>query len=312
MDNESFNHEPREESTMYECDEGFADNGQQDDEPLGANSPEPHQFSRVYQLYTELDDDRQHDEPLEADSSDPRQLFLIHQFHSTLYDATQPASEMEIFCPQPIRQYPTHKVILQPELFEDSDADMSEPIFDDEDFNSRLFEDWHLDMSEPIFVDEEFSPEHLSVSSKTPPNPPELRKSFSARHDTPFSEFRYDGKNYDESVEAVNNFPARHDTPYPKFNDDDKDGDDELIEIDSPEIGRFFPAPDHQFCLTSYDPKPVLKCDDEVFGVLEPRVLSLSPLLPAPILDHAESKLETRMRIFFLSLVLSNEVMRMT
>lgn len=297
---------------MYECDGGFADDGQQDDEPLGANSPEPHKLSRVYQLYTELDDDQQHDEPLEADSSDPRQLFLIDQFHSTLYDATQPASGMEIFCPKPIRQYPTHKVILQPELFEDSDVNMSETIFDDEDFSSKLFEDWHLDRSEPIFFDEEFSPKHLSVTSKTPPGPPELRKSFSARHCNPYSEFRDDGKNDDEAVEAIKNFPARHDTPYPKFDDDDKDGDDESIEIDSPEIERFFPAAGHQFCLTPYDHKPVLKCDDEVFEVLEPRVLSLSPLLPATIPDHAESKLETRMRIFSLSLILSNEVMKMT
>lgn len=69
-----------------------------------------------------------------SSSPEPRQIFPVHQFHSTLYDPQPPSSpapqrDTEILCPKPRRQYPTHKVILQPELFEDWFVDMSEPIF---------------------------------------------------------------------------------------------------------------------------------------------------------------------------------------
>lgn len=252
MDNGSFSHKPREASTIYEYEEGFADAGQQANKPLGAKSPEPHQFSRVYQLYPELYVDQQDGEPIEVDSREPRQLFRGYQFRYTSYDPLQSASKMGIFCPKPIRNYPTHKAILQPELFEDWYVDMSEAVFDHEEFSSELFGDWHLNMSEPICVHEALSPEHLSVSSKTSPSPPELRKSFPARHDTPYPEFGDDDKGDDESVEADSptpprpvlpkNFPTRHDTPYPEFGDDEKGDDDESTEADSPELGRLFSA----------------------------------------------------------------------
>ena len=70
-------------------------------------------------------------------SPEPPQIFPLHQVHSTAYDPKPtPETETEIqpviFCPKPIRQYPTHKVILQPKLFEDWFVDMSEPVFIDE------------------------------------------------------------------------------------------------------------------------------------------------------------------------------------
>lgn len=183
--NGSFSHKPRAASSIFEYEEGFADDGQQDDEPLGEKSPESHQFSRFYQLSTELYVGQQDDEPLEVDSRDPRQLFPGHQFQYTSY---HPLSAMAITCPKPIRNYPTHKVILEPGLFEDWHVDMSEPIIDHEEFSSDLLVDWLLNLSEPICVDEALGPEHSSISSKTPAVPPELGTSFPARQDTPHPE----------------------------------------------------------------------------------------------------------------------------
>lgn len=244
MDNGSFSHKPREGSTIHEYEEGFADDGQQDHEPLGANSPEPHQFSRFNHLYPELYVGQQVGEPLKVDSREPRQLFPGHQFQYASYDPL-PASKMVIFCPKPIRLHPTLKVVLQPELFEDWYVDMSEPVFDHEEYGSELFD---LNMSKPISVDEALSPEHLSVSTKTPASLPELRKSFPARHDTPSPEFGDDDKGEVEAYSPTTprpvlpkNVPTRPDTPYPGFGDEEKE-DDESTEADSPELGRLFPA----------------------------------------------------------------------
>lgn len=161
------------------------------DEPLGAKIPEPHQFP---EFYVGL----QNDEPLE----EPRQLL----FQTAILN---PAPEMEIFSPKPIREYATHKILLEPEMFEDWSVDLSEPVLDHEELGPEWFEDWHLDMGERICGDEALNREHLSFSSKTPSSLSKLRKSF----------------------------PARHYTPYPGFGGDDKD-DDESVEADSPTLPR--------------------------------------------------------------------------
>lgn len=138
-----------------------SDDGLKDDEPLEANSPEPRPFSRVQKPNPESDNDQKDDVLLEAespqprqflpanhfysdfndyqwdnespgaDSPEPRRLFPVHRFQSTLYDPKPP--QMEILCPEPIWKYPTHKVILEPELFEDCFVDMSEVIFINEE-----------------------------------------------------------------------------------------------------------------------------------------------------------------------------------
>lgn len=91
-------------------------------------------------------------------------------------------------CHKPIRQHPTHKLILEPDAFEDWSVDLNEPVLDHEELSSELFEDWHFIMSEPICVDETLSPEHFSVSSQTPTSHAELVKSFPARHYTPYQD----------------------------------------------------------------------------------------------------------------------------
>lgn len=90
--------------------------------PLGEESPVPENAG-----------DEKDDESLEADSPEPRRLFPVHQSHPAKYDPPQLAPQMGILCPIPIREHATHKVILQPELFEDWFVDMSEPVFIDEE-----------------------------------------------------------------------------------------------------------------------------------------------------------------------------------
>lgn len=102
------------------------------------------------------------------------------QFHSPLYDYPQSALQPEIFCPKPIRKHPTHKVIIQPELFED----------------------WHVDMSEPVFIGEETVPK--PISSETPS--PDQRKYFPVRHDSPYQGFD-DGEMDDEALERFEFIP---------------------------------------------------------------------------------------------------------
>lgn len=277
VDDEVLSPEPREPSSIFECGEELAKEGQQDEGPLEEKtSPRTKQFSPVYQSYPEFDYGEKDDDSVEADSPEPRRLFPVHRSHSALndppqqlasqvetfcpgpmrrfltpksmakldffedwfvhmserrfinespgnpiseisspedqfrltsYDHHQPASQMEIFCPKPIRQYPTHKVIQRPELFED----------------------WHVDMSEPVFFDEALSPERQSSSSETPS--PEQQKFLP---------------------------PVRRDSPYPEFDHDVES----LPEADSPELRRPFSAPQFHSTLM-YDPKSVLGCDDD-------------------------------------------------
>lgn len=138
--------------------------------PLGEESPVP-----------ENDSDEKDDEPLEADSPEPRRIFPVHQFHSAQYDPPQLAPQMGILCPIPIRQYASHKVILQPELFED----------------------WFVDMSEPIFIDEEAISPDKSVSG-TPS--PESQKIIHVRHESPYAEVD-DKPQDDEALEAFEIIP---------------------------------------------------------------------------------------------------------
>ncbi len=63
MDDEAFSPEPRELYTIYECDEQF-EGDQQDDEPFEANRPEAQQLSSVHQSLPEFDNDNQDGEPL--------------------------------------------------------------------------------------------------------------------------------------------------------------------------------------------------------------------------------------------------------
>ena len=120
-----------------------------------------------------------------SSSPEPRRLFPVHQFHSTLYDpqppsAPAPQRDTEIVCPKPMRQYPTHKVILQPELFED----------------------WFVDMSEPIFIDEAINigPDQQQSISARPSRPAEAQKLFFPVVDkSNYPKFDMKG---DESLEA--------------------------------------------------------------------------------------------------------------
>lgn len=73
VDEEEFNPELRELYTIYECNEEF-ENDQNDDEPLEANTPEPQQLSPVHQSLPEFDDDEKDDEPLEAGSPELQRL----------------------------------------------------------------------------------------------------------------------------------------------------------------------------------------------------------------------------------------------
>ena len=227
------------------------------------------------------------------------------QFRLTSYDRRQSASQMEIFCPKPIRQHPTHKVILQPELFED----------------------WHVDMSEPVFVDEAFSPERQSTVVSETPSPEQQKFSPHVRHDPPY----LDLNSYDrhQSASQIEIFcpkpirqhpthkvilqpelfedwhvdmsepvfvdeafspkrqsnvvsetpspeqekffpPVRHDTPYLESDYGEEDVGSPL-EADSPEPRRPFSAPQLHSTLM-YDTKSVLGYDDdddEAFEILE-------------------------------------------
>ena len=118
-----------------------------------------------------------------SSSPEPRRLFPVHQFHSTLYDpqppsAPAPQRDTEIFCPKPIRQYPTHKVILQPELFED----------------------WFVDMSEPIFIDEAINigPDQQQSIAR-PSRPAEAQKLFPVVDKSNYPEFDMKGDEADDS-----------------------------------------------------------------------------------------------------------------
>ena len=99
---------------------------QQVHEPLESNSIETKQFSPVNQSYAKFDDDKKRQTALNLDDS----FQYIDPFRLN-GPPHQSATKMERFCPRPMRQYPTHKVILQPELFED----------------------WHVDTSVPVFID---------------------------------------------------------------------------------------------------------------------------------------------------------------
>lgn len=121
----------------------------------------------------------------ETPSPEPRRLFPVHQFHSTVYAPPQPAPEREtgIFCPKQIRQYPTHRVILQPELFED----------------------WYVDMSEPVFVEEAI----ISTEQHSQVPRPEVQNVFPVAHKSKWSEFDDMEKNDDKLLEANISLQAR-------------------------------------------------------------------------------------------------------
>lgn len=162
--------EPQQLSTLHQSCPAEFDDGQQDDESIDSDSPKPRRLFPFYP--PEFEPHRRSAQQIEtfypgpqrrfltpssilkldafeewfvymselgsvdaaALSPEPQRLFPIHQFHSTVYDLPQLAPERGtgIFCPKPTRQYSTHKVILQPELFEDWYVDMSEPILVDE------------------------------------------------------------------------------------------------------------------------------------------------------------------------------------
>lgn len=148
------------------------------------SSPEPR--NKLFPLREESpvpenNSDEKDDESLEADSPEPRRLFPVHQFHSAKYDPPQLAPQMGIFCPIPIRQYASHKVILQPELFED----------------------WFVDMREPIFIDEEAISLDKSVSATLSPEP---QKILHVRHESPYTEVD-DKSQDDEALEAFEIIP---------------------------------------------------------------------------------------------------------
>lgn len=123
----------------------------------------------------------------ETPSPEPRRIFHLHLFHSTVYEPKPtPETETEIqpviFCPKPIRQYPTHNVILQP----------------------KLFEDWFVDMSEPVFIDDAaMSPEQQqSISPETPRARPGAQTIFPVAVESCRPDFDNDEKDDDESIEA--------------------------------------------------------------------------------------------------------------
>lgn len=149
-----------------------------------ASSPEPGNnlfpFREQYPV-PEDESDEKYDEPLEADSPEPRRLFPVHQSHPARYDPPQLAPQMGILCPIPIREHASHKVILQPELFED----------------------WVVDMSEPIFIDEEAISPDKSVSG-TPSIEPQ--QTLQLRHESPYAEVD-DKPQDDEALEAFEMIP---------------------------------------------------------------------------------------------------------
>ena len=183
---EANNPEPQPFSPVHQS-HSESEDSQKDDEPLEASSPEPRPFFPVNHFRPEYDNDPE-DDALGAESPEPRKLLPAHQFYSefdyyhrfqqddesleahspeTLYEPA-PAPQMEILCPKPSRHYPTHKVILEPELFED----------------------WFVDMSEPIFIDEE---EAISPEQSIPETPsPEPQNLFPVRCYTPHPEINDD------------------------------------------------------------------------------------------------------------------------
>lgn len=138
--------------------------------PLREGSPVP-----------ENDGDEKDDESSEADSPEPRRLFPVHQFHPAKYDPPQLAPQMGILCPIPIRNHASHKVILQPELFED----------------------WFVDMSEPVFIDEKAISPDKYVSGTPSPEP---QKILNVRHESPYAEVD-DKPQDDEALEAFEMIP---------------------------------------------------------------------------------------------------------
>lgn len=110
VDDEAFSPEPRELYTIYEWDEEFEDD-QQDDEPLEANSPEPEQLSPVHQSLPEFDDDQQDDEPLKAEIPEPRRLFsLRHESHVPEYDDGEKDDDsFGSSSPESRRLFPVHE-----------------------------------------------------------------------------------------------------------------------------------------------------------------------------------------------------------
>ena len=317
VDDEAFGPEPRELFTIYECDEELEDD-QHNDEPAETNSPEPHQISPVHQSQLELDNDQQNDELLKAESPEPRQpfsfrpespvpeyddeerddgsveaespaprrLFPVHQFHSTEYDPPQPATQMQTYCPAPLRRFLTPEERLK---------------FD-------AFEDWFVRMSERTAIDA--NPEK-SISETSSPEPQRL---FPFRHESPVP--KYDDEEKDDeplrsdSPEPRRLFPEHQshstecDPPQPapemetfwpgplrrfltpeerskfdafedwfvrmhmsKCSDIDASLEKFISEISSPEPQRFFPVPQSHSWLN--EPKPILECDDETFERME-------------------------------------------
>ena len=184
---------------------------QQNDEALEAESLEPPQLLPAHHFYPEYDDyhpSRQDDESLEADcrayrfypvfddddDCEQEDESLEANSPENSYEPA-PAPQMEIFCPKPTRVHPTHKVILEPELFED----------------------WFVDMSEPIFTDEDeaISPERF-ISETPSPKPQTL---FPVRSDTPHPELGDDGSHKANSSEPrrfvplYQFHPTRYDPP---------------------------------------------------------------------------------------------------
>ena len=150
MDDEAYSPEPRELFTISESDEEVED-AQFIDGPAKADSAEPRQLSPVHLLHREFDNERQDDEPHEAESpeprwlfpfrhespapkyeddekddeslrsasSEPRRLFPVHQFDATVYDPQQTGSQMETYCPAPLRRFSTPEERLEFDAFED-------------------------------------------------------------------------------------------------------------------------------------------------------------------------------------------------
>lgn len=180
----------------------------------------------------------------ERPSPESRQTFPIHQVHATVYDPKPtPETETEIqpviFCPKPIRQYPTHKVILQP----------------------KLFEHWFVDMSEPVFIDEAaISPEQQqSISSETPRATPEAQKIFPVFVESRRPDFDNDEKDDDdESIEADSPEPGGH-FPVHQFHSSLHDTPQAVSKLDDEEASETMEFISLEFeprVLTSYQTLP--------------------------------------------------------
>lgn len=120
-------------------------------------------------------------------------FFLYISFPQRCMTPPQPAPERGtgIFCPKPTRQYPTHKVILQLELFEDC----------------------YVDMSEPVLVDEVIvSAEQHSGAARH-----EGQKIFPVAHESNRPEFDHREKDDNKSLKANNSLEARQHFPAHEF-----------------------------------------------------------------------------------------------